>query len=55
MDEEDYNNTILANAGDRFTDIYEKDDKILIIIFSDAHVYNGVLYNREEWENLTCN
>ncbi len=55
MDEEDYNNTILANVNERFADLYEKNDKILVIIFPDAYVYNGVLYNREEWEELLCN
>jgi hypothetical protein len=32
MDEEEYNNTILANTSTRFTDIYNKDDKVLVIV-----------------------
>jgi hypothetical protein len=31
MDEEAYNNSILANCGVSFTDMYEADDKILVI------------------------
>lgn len=32
MDEDEYNSTIFANCSNRFTDIYEKSDKILIIV-----------------------
>lgn len=31
MDEELYNNTILANCDSRFTDFYDSEDKILVI------------------------
>lgn len=31
MDEEEYNNTILANTGERFTDFYDSEDKILVV------------------------
>ena len=32
MDEEDYNNSILANCSVEFEEIYEKNDKILVIV-----------------------
>ena len=32
MDENDYNSTIFANCSDKFADIYEKSDKVLVIV-----------------------
>lgn len=32
MDEEEYNSTIFANCSNRFADIYEKSDKVLVIV-----------------------
>lgn len=32
MDEEEYNSTIFANCSIKFTDIYEKTDKVLVIV-----------------------
>ena len=32
MDEEEYNSTIFANCSNKFTDIYEKTDKVLVIV-----------------------
>ena len=35
MDEEEYNSTIFANCSNRFTDIYEKSDKVLVIVIKE--------------------
>lgn len=32
MDEEEYNSTIFAICSNRFADIYEKSDKVLVIV-----------------------
>jgi hypothetical protein len=32
MGEEDYNNTILANTGSYWSDMYEADDKVAVIV-----------------------
>ena len=32
MDEEEYNSTIFANCSNKFTYIYEKSDKVLVIV-----------------------
>ena len=32
MGEKEYNETILANAGESFCDLYEEDDKVLVIV-----------------------
>lgn len=52
MDEEDYNNSILANAGEYFTDFYNAEDKVLIIVLLDAHIINDTVYNQEEFEEM---
>lgn len=52
MDEEEYNSTVLANTGVYFTDIYNVEDKILIIVLLDAHIINDTVYNQEEWEKM---
>ena len=32
MDEDEYNSTIFANCSNKFTDIYAKTDKVLVIV-----------------------
>lgn len=32
MDEDDYNSTIFANCTNKFADIYDKNDKVLVIV-----------------------
>lgn len=53
MDEEDYNNSVLANTGERFADMYEPEDKVLVIVLLDAHIIEDTVYNQEEWEQLS--
>lgn len=36
MDGDDYNKTILANSSSSFSDIYEDNDKILVIVIKDS-------------------
>lgn len=31
MDEEEYNNSILVNCGERFSDFFEPEEKILVV------------------------
>lgn len=52
MDEDDYNNTVLANAGEHFTDMYELEDKVLVIVLLDTHILDDIVYNQEEWDKL---
>lgn len=52
MDEEEYNNTVLANAGEYFTDFYNPSDKILVIILFDTYIIDDVVYNQEEWDKM---
>lgn len=52
MDEDEYNNTVLANTGVYFTDMYNANDKVLVIILLDAHIINDTVYNQEEWEKM---
>lgn len=35
MDEDEYNSTIFANCSNRFTNIYEKSDKVLVIVIKE--------------------
>ena len=32
MDEEEYNSTIFANCSGKFADIYDKNDKVLVVV-----------------------
>ena len=32
MNEDDYNSTIYSNCSDKFADIYDKNDKVLVIV-----------------------
>ena len=32
MDEEDYNNTVLANCGETYADMYDEEGKVLVIV-----------------------
>ena len=36
MDEEEYNQTIEVNASGKFTDYYNKGDKILVVLYGEA-------------------
>ena len=36
MDEMKYNESILANASNDFTDLYDKDDLVLVVLYGDA-------------------
>ena len=40
MNEEDYNNTILANSSISFSDIFEKNDKVRVVVYS-RDIYNS--------------
>ena len=35
MDEDEYNSTIFANCSNQFTDIYDKSDKVLVIVIKE--------------------
>lgn len=53
MDEEEYNNTVLANTGSRFDDFYEKNDRVLVIVLEEHysdHNYDYWLYFLRHYE-----
>lgn len=35
MDEQTYNNTIGANSSSKFTDYYDKEDLVLVVLYGD--------------------
>lgn len=35
MDEDEYNSTIFANCSNKFTDIYKKSNKVLVIVIKE--------------------
>ena len=41
MDEEEYNNTVFANCGNLFSDYYDPDDKVLVILLPET---DNILY-----------
>lgn len=41
MDEEEYNKTVFANCGNLFSDYYDPDDKVLVILLPET---DNILY-----------
>jgi hypothetical protein len=42
MDEEDYNNSICANSSVSFSDVYEDNDKVLVILVQPEKVFTYI-------------
>lgn len=42
MDEEDYNNTVCANSSVSFSDVYEDNDKVLVILVQPEKVFTYI-------------
>lgn len=55
----DYELYLFKNPGHYCGNIHTDNVKYIaddvIIDYDKYYVYNGVLYNREEWEELNCN
>ena len=56
MDEEDYNSTLLANCGVSFSDLYEKNDKVLcLLVTGDREVIaiRNIPYDYDTTDEMT--
>ena len=56
MDEEDYNSTLLANCGVSFSDLYEKNDRVLcLLVTGDREVIaiRNIPYDYDTTDEMT--